>query len=763
MTAVVASVFPTTEFPAMPQIEVEWAPTTAPRDAPVWTSLAGRVEGFSTRRGRNTELEQYRAGKVTVLADSIDRLLDPSYASGPWAGMVVPNRQIRLQARWAGVTYDVITAFIDGYPQEYELNTTKVAIEATDGFKILAATDLVSAYELEMRKDQPTHWWPMSEAAGSAIATDSGYGTKSDGTYRFGSVLGNQPLRFGNPGSAEFSEKNYDGVTGDGPGMTTNAATACPASTTKWSIEFWGQWPGADETQDISFTFGETIDNTSPYSGKWVGIWSDVNTNPCYMRFWLNNGATRYIATCTSIMCDGNRHHVVVTYQGGTAIKIYWDGQLQATNSVGIPATFTPAKTYLNVGCAENGASYGGGTGAYNCDPAVYDGVVLTAAQVLAHYNAGANGFAGEKTGVRAGRILDQTAWPAARRTISTGVVNVGPHDWSGRKALDYLQGVAQTERAEFYIDTNGNVVWRDRNALTTDARSTTSQAIFGDSIDPADVVGWTTRATVVGNASDDVTDTIASTTDRYIRVVVTARKPDGAGYAGLALLELTAGGASPASASSPDTIWSGNVAAGAIDGSTGTFWQPVDSTGTATIVFDRGSTAAFTSVRQRFYSPSFVAVDYTIQTSPGELEYDSLTTDGGSDQIRNDVIVTRDGGVPQRAYDAASIEKNGWYTHTESGTFDETDATALVTAQTILARYKDPKLRITSIRIRPVADPDRLFPQVLGRKFGDRITVNRRPQDVGAVISADYWIEGIDHDVTDDDWVTTFQLVACV
>ena len=43
--------------------------------------------------------------------------------------------------------------------------------------------------------------------------------------------------------------------------------------------------------------------------------------------------------------------------------------------------------------------------------------------------------------------------------------------------------------------------------------------------------------------------------------------------------------------------------------------------------------------------------------------------------------------------------------------------------------------------------------------ELGNRITVNRRPQGVGSAISQERAIEGVAHEITPENWVTTFFL----
>jgi hypothetical protein len=70
--------------------------------------------------------------------------------------------------------------------------------------------------------------------------------------------------------------------------------------------------------------------------------------------------------------------------------------------------------------------------------------------------------------------------WPAADRVIATGDTTLQATTLDG-SVLNELQLVQDTEQGEFYLDAQGRAVFRNRQALLTDARSTTSQATFGD------------------------------------------------------------------------------------------------------------------------------------------------------------------------------------------------------------------------------------------------------------------------------------------
>jgi hypothetical protein len=127
---------------------------------------------------------------------------------------------------------------------------------------------------------------------------------------------------------------------------------------------------------------------------------------------------------------------------------------------------------------------------------------------------------------------------------------------------------------------------------------------------------------------------------------------------------------------------------------------------------------------------------------------------------IYNDIAVSRQNGISVRNISTAS-ERRYFPKTLQATTFASSDADAVYLAQYLASRYSDPQMRIPTLKLHPSADIS-LFPQVLGREIGDRITVKRRP--MGApIIQADFFIEKISHAVTPAEWWTTWQLSPAV
>ena len=89
--------------------------------------------------------------------------------------------------------------------------------------------------------------------------------------------------------------------------------------------------------------------------------------------------------------------------------------------------------------------------------------------------------FAGKKAGELVGEILDEAGWPDGDRDIDDGIITF-PRFWChDTLTLNALRLVEDTETGLLEESADGNIVYRDRHARSTDSRSTTSQATYSD------------------------------------------------------------------------------------------------------------------------------------------------------------------------------------------------------------------------------------------------------------------------------------------
>jgi hypothetical protein len=143
------------------------------------------------------------------------------------------------------------------------------------------------------------------------------------------------------------------------------------------------------------------------------------------------------------------------------------------------------------------------------------------------------------------------------------------------------------------------------------------------------------------------------------------------------------------------------------------------------------------------------------------DLEYVDIAFDYSEGLIYNEIRISRSEGVPQVAEDATSQANYGERTYTSDGLLLASDTEARDRAEFLLAKYRMPVFRTTRMVVQPAGLPDAtvLYPQVLGREIGEKITVRRKPQNVGAWIDQDVIVEGMKHDFQSRFWSTEFML----
>jgi hypothetical protein len=90
-----------------------------------------------------------------------------------------------------------------------------------------------------------------------------------------------------------------------------------------------------------------------------------------------------------------------------------------------------------------------------------------------------ASATAGQTSGTRIGKILDQMGWPATQRDIDTGQTTVQADPGTARTALAALQTIESTEYGALYMDALGNFTFQDR-ALTSSSVAGTP-VVFND------------------------------------------------------------------------------------------------------------------------------------------------------------------------------------------------------------------------------------------------------------------------------------------
>lgn len=94
----------------------------------------------------------------------------------------------------------------------------------------------------------------------------------------------------------------------------------------------------------------------------------------------------------------------------------------------------------------------------------------------LAQVQTVADSGAGQSTGTRIGKILDQISFPASMRTIATGNSNCIADPATLRTSLEAMKNAEFSEQGAFYIDPSGTAVFKSRNTVVSSIGATPTE-----------------------------------------------------------------------------------------------------------------------------------------------------------------------------------------------------------------------------------------------------------------------------------------------
>lgn len=97
----------------------------------VFVDVTDRVRRFSVSRGRSSLFSSFPAGQLNVEFNNHDRAFDPLYASSPFAGDIVPRREIRATTGSAIVYQGWIDDWNYSYLPDGDSVAEAIAIDAT--------------------------------------------------------------------------------------------------------------------------------------------------------------------------------------------------------------------------------------------------------------------------------------------------------------------------------------------------------------------------------------------------------------------------------------------------------------------------------------------------------------------------------------------------------------------------------------------------------------------------------------------------------
>jgi hypothetical protein len=223
-------------------------------------------------------------------------------------------------------------------------------------------------YELLILSDAPLAYWRLGETTGTTVHDSSAVGTFT-GTYTNTPTLG----QAGIPGAAPNLAAKFDSLS-QPLANQQQAATfgdVLQLAGTKATIEFWVAIVGS-------------VVGFAPYVARGDTTWRVSTAVASNKQVQFTFGSGQVTSSTVANLADGNYHHVVCTYDQAH-LTIYVDSV-----QVGQTAWSTnlPTSSGKNVGIGYNSDAQTRYIQAIMDEVAVYD-TALSAARVLAHYNAG--------------------------------------------------------------------------------------------------------------------------------------------------------------------------------------------------------------------------------------------------------------------------------------------------------------------------------------------------------------------------------------
>lgn len=483
-----------------------------------WTDVTQYVREISTTRGRSSELDTYPAGSCQVILDNRTRLFDPENSVGTYYGKLTPFRPIRIRVTPNGGTIrSIFFGFIDQWPQAYSYpKDATVAVTATDAFKVLNQYRLPSYWNTTMTAANPTAWYPLADFNGSFYAFEIAKWSGTSAQWMSSTAGVNS---YCTPGEALLVGDPATSSAFDGQKIL-QIADPISSTASSWSVEFWIQ---TTENTDGNYGIWNHLNFIHGGSCGLVIAGGNATLNAQFGHRGTSNAMSMYYNPYVTIN-DGKPHHVAMVYQSdpsyGTSYSLYVDAQL-AQYSGSYTDVVDNGYSFMTLGYPINKSL----TAAYNFPNylkgsiqhlVLYNGVMLTAADVLKHYQVGIGTYLkGNRTDERITTLTSLVGWMSDGLDLGTGDTTVLGLNIYGKGLLDALKEVETAEQGRLFMSVDGKIKFVDRNAEGT-GNFVTSQATFSD------------KATAGQIAYSDI---VLTYDDRYIFNDITFAQPDGNSY----------------------------------------------------------------------------------------------------------------------------------------------------------------------------------------------------------------------------------------
>jgi hypothetical protein len=446
---------------AFPQVIVECM-----FNDPTWTDISAWTRGISIRRGSSrvdSPLLRYEAGTATIRLDNRDRRFDPTHLAGPYASGV--SSDTGDQAFTAALTqffgHGVTVAVKSASGQTADIASVSSNTSASTSFSVSRPSGTVSG-----RVMLAFHTADVGTTAAMTISGGAAWtslGTITSGTDALQTRVWRKVTGGSEPATYSFGQASgADGVAAVVllSGADTGVVPVFGSLDNPESSYFLtpGVTPAADDDVELRWVAGT--------GGGAGNSWTAPDGYTERVDAQSNAYVTASLAT-----------KQLTGYGSGTGTRVVPMRPIRV-RAVWNAVTYDLFRGFVDTWDVD-------WKGSYESEVTV---PCTDAFKVFGAYSRTALGApvgAGEDSGARVNRILDSLGWSASDRVISTGDSTLQGTTLEG-DGLAELQLVADSEIGELYVRGDGKVVFRNRQAIVSETRSTTVQATFGG--DPAEL-----------------------------------------------------------------------------------------------------------------------------------------------------------------------------------------------------------------------------------------------------------------------------------
>jgi len=718
---------------------------TDPTTTPTWTEVSADVRAWQWAYGRNQELGAIQTGQGVVTLDDSLHAYDPLLTSGPNGANVIPMRRIKIDGYWNRLTLNQASIETDTTGWAAGANTTiaRSTAQASDGAASLRLTSSAAGEVSAVATSVPCEAGEPIVGMASFRAAVSARSCRVD-------------LRWLNAAGGTISTTTGSTVTSSTSGWTQATTTAVAPER-------------AEAVQLIVAVQATGAGSEQHYADK-MGVYPADGGTPTWSRGGPEPKLSGYLPTWEPMY--GSVHGGEITLPIHCALGVLAGWRLpESAYSVQVKADSPTVWWRLG----DTGATMRDSAGGFD---GTYVGSSSTGSLVRSSTNA-ARSFASDATTVArsafigapiTGTTFTIEAWlstDASVRWIEQGApaVATAPAMFATisptQVAFRFDGGPAAVNRLVTVVKSGLSLSAGAHHVVLTRSGSTFALYIDGADVSATVTLGgaWTGAETdfgtggSVGNVTpadaDLVVDEVAIYSTALSAARVLAHYQAGLGWPGIdegdAITQVL-----------DDIGWP--IADRDIGSGASIVQVPAYSGGNALALLQQltksgqgrlyTSPAGLLTYRSRWWSitnPSSATSQATFGDGAGELPHAEVRPLADASRIINRVVAQRVGG---ELIEIEGTTATRFFERSESVTdlLYTTDLEVVDFANWRLDRYGDSQVDVRAVVLDPTGSSDalELWPQIMQRQLGDRITVRKRMVDGSLILGAEFLIEQI-------------------